>query len=209
MIFRPELAKAILQRKKTQTRRLATAKTCRYRAGKSYAVQPGRGKTAVCRITITDVRLEALGEITLKDARKEGFVTTDEFRDYWASLYGRFDPDLMVWVLSFQFGDQTDTPRLLAARPGAPHGDYVSNPHLSLRDEQEAVSAAETERYGKLAHARDHSRRLKAVAEAKKLPLGQRLERLDDLKRRQRFDISRELRVIEQRVVRAEKHLPE
>lgn len=158
MIFRPELAKAILQRKKSQTRRIATAKTCRYRAGKSYAVQPGRGKTAVCRITITDVRLEALGAITLKDARKEGFVTTDEFRDYWASLYGRFDPDLLVWVLSFQFGDQTDTPRLLAARPGAPHGDYVSNPHLSLRDEQEAVSAAETERYGKLAHARDSKR---------------------------------------------------
>lgn len=158
MIFRPELAKLIKQGKKTQTRRIATTKTCRYEAGKSYAVQPGRGKEAMCRITIMDVRMERLGDLSLKDAKREGFVTTAEFFAYWRGLHGSANPDLMVWVLSFVQGDHTDELNLLAARPGAPHGDYVSQPHLAMREEPEAISRSDAEKYGKLAHARDGQR---------------------------------------------------
>ena len=156
MIFRPELAKLIRQGRKSQTRRLGD--TCRYEVGKSYSVQPGRGKPGICRITILQVRSEPLGAITLKDARKEGFVTTTEFFDYWKGLYGTVDREMPVWVLSFALGDLTDIPRLLAARPGAPHGDYVSESYLAMVDEGEAISAADAERFGKLAHSRDSQR---------------------------------------------------
>src|ERR1700752_548908 len=102
MIFRPELAKLILQRKKTQTRRLITDRTRSrpYLIDKSYAVCPGRGKFAVCRVTLTDIRKARLGDLSLKDAKREGFVTTADFFDYWERLHGRVYRDLVVWVLS-------------------------------------------------------------------------------------------------------------
>lgn len=165
MIFRPELAKLIKQGKKTQTRRIATTKICRYAAGKSYAVQPGRGKAAMCRITVTGVRMERLGDLTLKDAKREGFVTTAEFFDYWRALHGSANPDLLVWVFTFALGDHTDAFNLLAARPGAPHGDYVTEPHLAMRDEPEAITRTDAEHYGKLAHARDGQRETSPLRE--------------------------------------------
>ena len=155
MIFRPELAKQIRAGRKTQVRRVKTAATCRYVAGKSYAVQPGRGRESICRITVTDVRQEPLGAIGLRDARREGFVTTQDFFDHWEAQYGRVDRGVLVWVISFQLGDQTDAPRLLAARPGAPHGDYVSEPHLAMAGEPEAVAEGELNRFATLGHARD------------------------------------------------------
>lgn len=153
MIFQPEQAKLIRSGKKTQTRRVVTSPTCRYQAGKSYAVQPGRGKPEICRVTVMGVRRELVSDITLKDARREGFVTRDEFFAAWP-----IDRDLEVWVISFVLGDQTDTLRLLARTPGAPHGDYVAQPHLALDGEPEAVSAADTAFYAKVGHARDAER---------------------------------------------------
>ena len=147
MIFRPELAKLILQGKKTQTRRPMKQATCRYQAGKSYALQPGRGKLAAGRITITEVRQEFLGDLSLKDAKREGFVTTDEFFDYWRGLYGSANPVLRVWVISFQLGDRTDVPRLLAPTAGGFRGDYTSLPYRAMRDAGEALSDAELEKY--------------------------------------------------------------
>ena len=41
--------------------------------GRTYAVQPGRGKPAVARIRITNIRQERLCDITAADARAEGF----------------------------------------------------------------------------------------------------------------------------------------
>lgn len=89
MIFRPELVRKIQRGEKTMTRRPMKRgePTCRYSTGKSYAVQPGRGKSATCRIHIDGVRLERAGEITFSDALAEGFRTTEEFKAYWIGLY--------------------------------------------------------------------------------------------------------------------------
>jgi uncharacterized protein YhfF len=90
VIFRPELARQIRQGRKTQTRRpVKPGEPCRYREGKSYAVQPGRGQTATCRIHITSVRLETAGEIAFTDARAEGFTTTDDFKTYWVAIHDK------------------------------------------------------------------------------------------------------------------------
>lgn len=132
MIFKPELAKLILQGKKTQTRRVVKyterGKTieCRYRAGCVYAVQPGRGSASLGRLTVTEVREECLGDLSLPDARREGFRTRTEFVDYWTVLHGTYDPSLKVWVISFVKGDATDTPRLL--RGGAPQAPICHAP---------------------------------------------------------------------------------
>jgi hypothetical protein len=88
VIFRPELARSIRQGRKTQTRRpVGTEPVCRYREGKSYAVQPGRGQAAVCRIMVTEVRQERLGDIAFMDARAEGFQTTEDFKAYWIAIH--------------------------------------------------------------------------------------------------------------------------
>ena len=72
------------------TRRLTNgAPTCRYKPGKTYAVQPGRGQSATCRIHITSIHTAAAGDITLTDAVCEGFRTTDEFKTYWIALHDK------------------------------------------------------------------------------------------------------------------------
>jgi hypothetical protein len=91
MIFKPELAQAILDGRKTQTRRLVTGNTkwdspqkdrvvhvsypthwTKWEVGKDYAVCPGRGKKAVGRIRITGIRRERLKQISHNDAVAEG-----------------------------------------------------------------------------------------------------------------------------------------
>lgn len=171
MIFRPPLVRAIAEGKKTQTRRpIKGDDPCRYQPGKSYAVQPGRGKPAAFRITIVDVRQEAAGEITLEAAVAEGFRSTDAFKAYWVGLHDKAwlekladdwaDPyderydDLVrdrfharhahrpVWVITFEL-DRTEQPRYVAE--GWP--DYTTSAHLALAGEPEALSDADWKRH--------------------------------------------------------------
>lgn len=90
MIFKPELVALVLKGKKTATRRIANGKPCRYQVGQHYAVQPGRGKPQVARITILDVERQALGELTYDEAIAEGFRTRADFARYWLRLH---EPD--------------------------------------------------------------------------------------------------------------------
>lgn len=140
MIFKPRLARLVLAGKKTQTRRPVKAgeETCRYHEGRSYAVQPGRGKPQVCRIKILEVRRELLHEITYPDAVAEGFRTRDEFFDYWRELY-KTGPliEVPVWAIRFCLDD--DAPRLLAQR--SEHG-YTTEERLALAAERGAEAEA-------------------------------------------------------------------
>jgi hypothetical protein len=169
MIFRPEMVDLIKQGKKRQERR----ETCHVQPGRSYAVQAGR-QPATARITIITVAQQQLGAVTLKDARREGFRNTQEFRDYWRTTHkGYLDPDRYIWVITFILGDHTDQPRLLAARPGAPYGDYVTTSARAMRGEPEAIPAALQVRYAMQSentlktatngHLETHVRRLHAV----------------------------------------------
>jgi hypothetical protein len=169
MIFKPDMVDLIKQGKKRQERR----ETCHVRPGRSYGVQAGR-QPATVRITVITVAQQQLGAVTLKDARREGFRSTQEFRDYWRSTHkGYLDPDQQVWVISFILGDHTDQPRLLAARPGAPHGDYVHTSARAMRGEPEAIPASLQATYAKESentfkaatngHLETHVQRLHAV----------------------------------------------
>ena len=97
--------------------------------GRTYAVQPGRGKPAVARIRITDIRREHLQNISPLDCALEGiaiqdpmdqfegdvgipyFVEVDRllltgYRDVWDRINTRkgtrWQDAPLVWVLTFE-----------------------------------------------------------------------------------------------------------
>ncbi len=117
MIFAHTLDK-ILCGEKRQTRRLVkpgehlttksgkaavVAKRTVYEVGKTYAVQPNRGKKAVARILLTGLRREKILDISTADAVAEGFLSRDEFLKTWHNIHGA-KADLLheVWVLEFE-----------------------------------------------------------------------------------------------------------
>lgn len=106
MIFRPELIEKILAGEKTQTRRPVKGEAgrrgqCRYRPGRRYGVQPGRGEKSTCQIGVWHVRQEMLGKISEADAREEGFENSAYFFRYWHGLYGAVHLEQKVWVIRF------------------------------------------------------------------------------------------------------------
>jgi len=99
MIFQYTWQK-VLSGQKTQTRRLARENDSlwtveledkaqekvllrgdrrKWRTGRTYAVQPGRGRPAVGRIRLLDIRYQHLGFISEAEARAEGFANLEEF----------------------------------------------------------------------------------------------------------------------------------
>lgn len=117
MIFAHTLDK-ILCGEKRQTRRLVkpgeqlitsvdkvavVAKRTVYEVGKTYAVQPNRGKKAVARILLTGLQREKVRDISSADAIAEGFLSRDEFLKTWRSIHGaKADLEHEVWVLEFE-----------------------------------------------------------------------------------------------------------
>lgn len=144
MIFKPQLARAVAAGRKTATRRPVKGdQACRYRIGHDYSIQPGRTKPGICRVKILDVQHQRAGDLTLADARAEGFRTTADFKAYWTRLYDsawidrhkvdladaldlgvvsfilckRFDEqhaDTPVWAITFEV--QRDEPHYLASQ---------------------------------------------------------------------------------------------
>lgn len=100
----------------------------KWQIGKTYAVQPGRGKPAIGRIQIIAIDKERLQDISAYDAEKEGIEVfhyycdhgTDDdptpihrcdpigkFRELWDSINGkrqgiRWVDNPEVWVLVFR-----------------------------------------------------------------------------------------------------------
>jgi len=140
MLFKPALCEQILCGYKTQTRRivkdterlwgstpeevisekhaLAPLRT-KWRVGRTYAVQPGRGKPGIGRILLKEIRKERLNDITPEGCWAEGidrhsfYAGGDEranalndFEFLWDSINDRpgirwkDNPD--VWVLEFE-----------------------------------------------------------------------------------------------------------
>jgi hypothetical protein len=108
--FTPSLAQAVLDGRKTVTRRLVSPNprspwasgACRLKVGKTYAVCPGRGKHAVARVEITAVRRAPLGHLTRDEARREGFESAADFEQAWAAINGGYDPTALVWRVGFR-----------------------------------------------------------------------------------------------------------
>ena len=110
MNFRPELAQAVLDGRKTVTRRLANQNPrspwfeggCSLNVGQDYAICPGRGKNAIGRARVTDVRLEPLGMPDDAEALREGFYSAGPFRAAWREINGGYDPNAIVWRVELE-----------------------------------------------------------------------------------------------------------
>lgn len=89
LIVTPEQARLIVQGKKRAARKPANGKPCRYQVGYDYAVQPGRGKKQLARVTIVDVERQQLGAFTYEDALDEGFRNRADFARYWMALHDK------------------------------------------------------------------------------------------------------------------------
>lgn len=187
MIFKPELAHLVVQGKKTATRRIIVAgKPCHYQVGNDYAVQPGRGKHQIGRITLIDIERQELGALSYNDARAEGFRTRADFARYWMRLHERdYSPngatadellelwlqrhgETPVWVITFERKRTFDV--VLDTRPVFLHRN------LGLTTDPSRKAAGEPEVLGvdlgtaSLARARrqaelEHKARLKRVHE--------------------------------------------
>jgi hypothetical protein len=109
--FRPELAARVMAGTKTVTRRQMSdnprspwfAGSCGIKVGQSYAVCPGRGKHAIGRVVVTDVRKAVLGDIDAHEAWLEGFADLLGFVTAWALINGGdFRSDERVWRVEFE-----------------------------------------------------------------------------------------------------------
>ena len=115
----------VLSGKKTQTRRLVKPGEdgaqlrdgsywavwdrngrWKWEVGRTYAVQPGRGKHAVGRILVTRMRKEWLQDITREDEIAEGFPLPLDFKIAWDRINNRpgarWEDNPRVWVLEFE-----------------------------------------------------------------------------------------------------------
>jgi len=100
VIFAGDLCTKVLTGEKTVTRRAIRGETCRYRVGRTYAVQPGRGQRAVARIRVLDVSItDDFLHLSPGEVRREGFNSLSHFLGRWASLHGNFDP---CWRIEFE-----------------------------------------------------------------------------------------------------------
>lgn len=60
-----------------------------YQVGKTYAVQPGRGKKAVARIQITGIRSEDVRSLSINDLYAEGFDEYLHFMMTWMQMHDK------------------------------------------------------------------------------------------------------------------------
>lgn len=218
MIFRPELARAILRGVKSQTRRPVKPgeDRCRYRPGGSYAVQPGRTRPAIGRMIVTRVERERLVEITHDDARAEGFRGVPEFARYWLHLYDAPYRDALdlatdeevldrwrrrygrveVWAISFVL-DRSATPRLLHRQS---ERGYATDPREALPDEPEAVDAWTQERLTREANERAAAARRAEVEDLDARAIADRIDRLERAANLSGVDVSADLRNLHRRL---------
>ena len=109
MNFQPELVRAVLDGRKTVTRRLASSnprspwsrERCGLAAGDSFAVCPGRGKPAVGRARVLGVARVSLGRLDEREARARASAAP-EFERAFTIINGGYDPDAIVWRIEFE-----------------------------------------------------------------------------------------------------------
>ena len=116
MNFRPELAQAVIEGRKSVTRRFVSdnprspyhPNRAPSMAGKYVAVCPGRGKHSIGRVQIVAVERErtfAPGDIVLTEARREGAESILDFVETWIAIHEEAGP-ADVW--RFELGRTTD-----------------------------------------------------------------------------------------------------
>lgn len=104
-----------------------------YTVGKTYAVQPGRGKPSIGRVRITNIRREDRREISQEDARAEGFASPMGFLQTWVQMRDKSAYALVErWFIradidgrGYGYPMPTDIQELLSRRPAERYDAWV------------------------------------------------------------------------------------
>jgi len=72
----------------------------KYRVGKTYAVQPARGKPAVARIRLLAIDAKTPAQVTHAEAHAEGFASREAFFETWHKIHGD-KLHAPIWLLTF------------------------------------------------------------------------------------------------------------
>jgi hypothetical protein len=226
----PKGAKAIARGDVTMIARPAKGSdhAKRYQPGMRLAVKMCVGikgmSDTLCHVRALQVRGPrdpmTAGMIGYTEARMLGYATSDDFRTAWVS---DLDPDhaddpldrfdarwagKLIWAVRFEV-DIAEAPRLLAVRSDEL---YVESPARALPDEFPALSEEDYKRHveGRRAMstaqwvALEHQTR---EAELQALSLGERLDRAIRENRENGRSTTREVRVIEQRLMALEQQI--
>jgi len=99
ILFRPEHVGLILDKRKTETRRLW--KVCRVRVGRIYQARTELFGKPFAYIRVDGIWQEQLGRISKESVMAEGYDSLEAFKEIWVKINGNWDPDDIVWVVKF------------------------------------------------------------------------------------------------------------
>lgn len=80
----------------------------KWAVGRTYAVQPGRGKPQVARVRVTQIRSEHITRISTADAIAEGFSSRQAFLRAWTEIHGEDGLSYRVWIVKFELIGKCD-----------------------------------------------------------------------------------------------------
>ena len=101
-MFDKQTLDLILKGKKTQTRRLRKNETRPAIPGNIHKLKIDRTSKTYGYIEIISCEKAVFGDITEKDARKEGFKDIEEYTEYFTSVNGEVSKSTPIWVINFK-----------------------------------------------------------------------------------------------------------
>lgn len=165
----------------------------------------GKRRDRVGLITIVEVEVADVLDFGLTVARGCGHKTVQDFRDEWQVRHPRSDRAIVIW---FALGDWRDRD-LFMNWSGRGGGDFTRNARRAMDPDAPVLTREQIETLSSANRQKDDGRRANASAILAAETPSQRLRRLDLVVARYGADarhaIRQELRIIEQRVKRAEK----
>lgn len=153
-------------------------------------------------LTILDVRDLELPELTLLEAKACGYRTVTGLIGSWRAQHPRVD---LIRFARFALGDLRDRHRFLSAIPF--HTDYTSSAHEAAPGEPEALSEQDTAIFAAINGQRYARQRADIANRLAMRGMAQRLAAIEAAAAAGTIDARPELRIIEQRLARAERRL--
>lgn len=164
---------------------------------------PRRRYVEVGHVLVTDVRREALHEITPVDALSMGYASREEFFAAWRAKYNTGPlAEVPVWAVTFEY---VEAPERMLQAVGYGAANYTRDRSRRVRGGGSPVNERAQAKITE--EANKNAGQVAAINQARRerYELGQRLERARAEAELRGVDISSPLRVIERQLVKIER----